>query len=267
MARPAGQVPDQPAVHRAKGQFAAFRSLARPGHMIQNPRNFGAGEIRVKHQPGAARDILLNAACAQGFANRCRAPVLPHNRRMDRLAGRALPHNRRLALVGNADRRHVPRPRAGLAQRFHRAAELAGQNLHRVMLHPARLRVELLKLMLRHGGNRARLVKQNGAGTRRSLVECKNVGHSFPSLPSADQSNTRGQRAARRGIAGLRTLRTAIEVDPRDKPTATPQCKRRTAPAESARSTPDQQLPASSAASSPRRSLRPRSGSPSAAPR
>jgi hypothetical protein len=43
--------------------------------------------------------------------------------------------------------------------------------------------------MLRHGGNRARLVKQNRAGTGRSLVQCKDVCHSVG--PPSATSQTR----------------------------------------------------------------------------
>ena len=76
-----------------------------------------------------------------------------------------------------------------LAQRLHGAGQLAGQDLRRIVLHPPRLRIELLELMLRHGGNRARLVKQNRPRTRRPLVQCKNVSHACS--PLSDTSQTR----------------------------------------------------------------------------
>ena len=96
---------------------------------------------------------------------------------MNRLAGRALPHNHGLALVGDADGGHIARPRAGLAQRFYGATQLAGENLVGVVLHPALLRIELLELLLRYRGNGAGMIEENSARTGRSLIQCKNVSH------------------------------------------------------------------------------------------
>ncbi len=205
VATAAGQVPDQPAVHRAKGQFAALGPRPRPRHVVQNPLQLGAGEIGIEHQAGAVGNGVPDAALFQGAAQRSGPAVLPHNRGVDRLACRAIPHNHRLALVGDADGGHITRPRSDLAQRLDRAAQLAGQNFHRIVLYPTRLRVKLLELVLRYGGNRARLVKQNRAGTGRSLVQCKDVSHGccFPSATS----QTRG--------AGLRNQRIVIKRDGR----------------------------------------------------
>ncbi len=81
---------------------------------------------------------------------------------MNCLARGAIPHNRRLALVGNADGGHVAWPRAtASASTAH--VELAGLDLRRIVLHPSSLRIELLKLLLRHGRNRAGCVEENRA--------------------------------------------------------------------------------------------------------
>ena len=96
---------------------------------------------------------------------------------MNRLARLAFPHDHRLALIGNADRRHIARPCARLAQHLYRARQLARQNFGGIVFHPSRLRVELLELMLRNRGNRAGFIKKNGTRTRRALVQCKNVCH------------------------------------------------------------------------------------------
>ena len=42
-----GQLPDQPSVHGAKGQFAVFGLGAGAGNMVQQPANLGAGKIRI----------------------------------------------------------------------------------------------------------------------------------------------------------------------------------------------------------------------------
>jgi hypothetical protein len=196
---PAGQVPDEPAIHGAEGQLAALGTRPRAGHVIQNPLHLGRGKIRIEHQAGLRlRRFLARAALLEFFAEGRRPPVLPHNGRMNRLARRALPHNHRLALVGNADRRHVARPRAHLRQGFDRAAHLAGENLRRIVLYPSRLRIELLELLLRHRGNRAGLVKQNRPRTRRPLVQRQNVCHTcLVTFPATSQTReaTRGQGA------------------------------------------------------------------------
>ena len=118
---PARKVPDQPAIHRAKGQFAALRLRTRSGHVVQNPRHLRCREIWVQHQPRAIRNIVPNPARLK-LSAACSSPtVLPHNRWMDRLPRRSLPHNHRLALVRDSNRRHVPRPCPSSPQRLHRA--------------------------------------------------------------------------------------------------------------------------------------------------
>ena len=111
----AGQMPDQPAIHGAEGQLAALGPRPRALHVIQNPAHLGRGKIRVEHQAGLRRNSLPGTALLQSLALRSCAPVLPDNRRMNRLAGRAIPHNHGLALVGDADGRHIARPCARFA--------------------------------------------------------------------------------------------------------------------------------------------------------
>ena len=45
------------------------------------------------------------------------------------------------------------------------------------MLHPTGLWEELLELPLRDGADRAGVVKDDGTGTGRSLVQCQDDGH------------------------------------------------------------------------------------------
>ena len=191
MALPARQVPDQPAVDGPKRQLAPLR--ARPSPLARcpestppwSPRNRGPAPARSSTTPSPQPHSPPSRALAQQSAGPAtQSPV-------NRLARRPFPNHHRLALIRNADRRHIPRTRPDLAQHLHRARKLAGQNLRRVVLHPPRLRVKLLKLVLRRGGNRPRLVKENCAGTRRSLVQRKYVSHSRPS-PFGNQSNTPG---------------------------------------------------------------------------
>ena len=82
-----------------------------PGTLSRIQRHLGRREIRIQHQPGLRRNCLPDSTLFQSLALASSPPVLPHNRRMNRLARRPLPHNHRLALVRDADRRHIARTR------------------------------------------------------------------------------------------------------------------------------------------------------------
>ena len=58
MNRPAGEVPQQPAVDGAGHEIAARCGLAGAIDVIQNPRKLGGGEIRIEQQAGASDRAL-----------------------------------------------------------------------------------------------------------------------------------------------------------------------------------------------------------------
>ena len=99
----AREPPDQKRVDRAEAQFAALGPLPRALHMVENPRHFRAGEIGIKQQPGFGGEKLFMSLGFQSGADLRRAPVLPDNGLVDRLARLALPHHRGFALVGDAE--------------------------------------------------------------------------------------------------------------------------------------------------------------------
>ncbi len=123
---------------------------------------------------------------------RRRPPVLPNDGRMHRLSRRPIPDDHGFALIGDPDGGHIAGTRARLAQHFDGDGHLAGQDLHRVVLNPSRLRIVLLELLLRHGRDRAGLVKQYGAGTGRTLVQGKDIAHAFSLLSAISQSRRAG---------------------------------------------------------------------------
>src|ERR1019366_3909255 len=188
----AGQVPDEPTVHGAESQLTMLRPGSRAWDVVENPSHLGRGKIRVQHKARAVGDVFTDAALLQGLALCGCTPVLPHDGGRDGLAGGAVPDNYRLALVGDADGGDVAGARAGPAQRVDSAGELAGEDLHGVVLDPTRLRVELLKLMLCHGGNRSDRVKQDCAGTGCPLIKCKDVSHLFRSPSGYSQTRAAG---------------------------------------------------------------------------
>ena len=82
----------------------------------------------------------------------------------------------------DADARDA-RGRPELAERLRGHAALTLPELQRVVLDPAGLRVVLGKGLLRHRGDAAAAVKENGAGAGRALVERKNeTAHNYPLL-------------------------------------------------------------------------------------
>ena len=125
-----GQPPDEEAVDCAERQPVARAVLA------QQPFELGRREVRIGNKAGLAADELgVELAAALGGA-----PVLPDDRRRDRLAGRAVPEQRRLALVRDRDRPSARRrPPA-------RAVGDARPDLVGVVLDPARAREVLRQL-------------------------------------------------------------------------------------------------------------------------
>ena len=134
---PAGKVPDQPTVYSAESKLAALGTRPRAVYVIQNPLHLGRGEIRIEHEAGLRRDALSGSAVFERLALCSSATILPHDRRMNCFSRCAFPHNHGLALVGNADGRHVARPRSHFAEGFYGAGKLAGQDLHRIVLDPS----------------------------------------------------------------------------------------------------------------------------------
>mmetsp|Transcript_11791 Transcript_11791/g.27714 ORF Transcript_11791/g.27714 Transcript_11791/m.27714 type:complete len:274 (-) Transcript_11791:1014-1835(-) len=175
----AAELPQQPAVDRAKGQLAARGALAGPGHMVEQPAQLGGREIRVQHQAGELAHARLRALLLQGLAKGRRAAVLPDQGAVQRLAGLAVPQHGGLALVGDADGHHLGvRCGQGLAC----AGELAGPDLAGIVLHPARLRVVLGQLTLGRGQQPAGSVEDESARTGSPLVQRKQCIHGVRSL-------------------------------------------------------------------------------------
>ena len=114
----AGEVPQQPAVHRPERELAVLGPLAGAGDVVEQPGDLRPREVGRQRQA----DSL-----AQAIGARLAAPARARARAVrvscqtialcDRLAARAVPHDRRLALVGDADRRNVVGLGAGARER------------------------------------------------------------------------------------------------------------------------------------------------------
>ena len=91
-------------------------------------------------------------------------------------AGLAVPDDGGFALVGNAHRADVGRLEARLGQRLFGGAQLGAPDLARVMLYPARLRIDLRQLQLGRCHDAALRVEDDGAGAGGALVQGEQIG-------------------------------------------------------------------------------------------
>jgi len=171
------QVPDEPAVHGAEGEFAVFGPLPSPVHVVEEPLDLGAGEVGVQNQPCFLLEQIQVALILEAVADVGRAAILPDDGVVDRFAGLAVPDNRRLSLVGNADSGDVRRAHPRSTECFGGRPDLRGPNLVGVMFDPARIGINLFKLFLRNGLDLSALGEENGPRTRRALIESKYEPH------------------------------------------------------------------------------------------
>ena len=141
--------------------------------MVEQPADLWRGEIRIDDEPGARCGKLAEPRLLPPLAYICRTAVLPDDRIMDRVAGRALPQDRRLALIGNAEYRDraVRRGHHFTAGRKDAAPDLFG-----IVFDPSRSRVMLRQLGLGGGARPAGCVEQDRPGARRALVDRQNIG-------------------------------------------------------------------------------------------
>jgi hypothetical protein len=169
----AGEVPHQPGVDRAEGELAALGARPRSVDTVEQPAQLRSREIGVDQQTGTRlheRFVLPQLVAQFGGA-----AVLPDDGVVNRLAGGAVPHHRRLALVGDADRRELDARHARDALVHHRRLRLP--DLTRIVLDPARPRIELPEFALRDRHHLRALVEQQRARAGGALVECEDGFH------------------------------------------------------------------------------------------
>jgi hypothetical protein len=88
-----------------------------------------------------------------------------------------VPHHRRLALVGDTDRGYVGGVTDRPDQCFGGDAALRGQDVARIVLHPAGLRVDLLEFTLCGADDFSGMVEDQRARAGGALIECENIFH------------------------------------------------------------------------------------------
>ena len=197
----AGQLPDQPGVDRAESQLAGLRTLAATVDVIQDPGRLRGREVGVQQEAGLALHGFSVAVPLELRTHVRRAPVLPDDRVVDRLAALAVPDYGRLALIRDAERRHVRGGRPRRVQRLGEHGLLRGPDAARIVLDPARLREDLLELPLRGGPHAPVAIEEDRARAGRTLVERHDVRHALRgkstlrfSAPPVGPSAARGRR-------------------------------------------------------------------------
>ena len=171
----ARQIPNQPAIHRAKQQLAAFGAVSRARHVIKNPTDFRRGKIGIHEQTGRLADIRFQAAGAQILRHRRRSAALPDNRRCDGFSRLFIPDNGCLALIGDTNGGNLLGPDSQRSNRLLTNRALYLPDFSRRLFHPSVMRIYHVQLTLFHRTHIVLLIKYNTAGTGRACVNRKNI--------------------------------------------------------------------------------------------
>ena len=188
--------PSGPPVRRQRIQLSTVPN-ARSASAVdaafgEQPLELGGREVGVEHEPGALADERLVACGPELVATRRRAPVLPHDGAVQRLARAPVPHDGGLALVGDADRGDRSRRRVG-ERRLHlgEGRERRRPDSSGVVLDPPRLGEVLRELAVRPRRGLAVLVD----GERRGRRWCRRRS---PGRRSPRRRRRTGRRGSRR---------------------------------------------------------------------
>ena len=165
----------QPSIDSAKAQPSFTGQFLGRGDVFQNPLHFCAGKIGVDDQARSIPDVVLHAAGTQPFTFGSSAPALPNDGVAHRDACYRVPRHSGLPLVGNADGGNIPGVDPDLLHSLAHGVQRCLQNLHRVMLYIAGLRIDLRELPLAHASYPAKRIEQHSPGTGRSLINGQNI--------------------------------------------------------------------------------------------
>ena len=194
----AGEVPDEPGVHRPEQRLAGLGALAQAVDVVEQPADLGPGEVGGQGQAAAVAEAVLPLVPGQLLDQVVGADVLPVDRVLHRDAGGAVPHHGRLALIGDAERDEVRHRELRLAERLLDDLPHVVPDLDGVVLDPARAGEDLVVLLLPHGHDSRALVEHDAAGRGRALVDGGDVAfrHVTGSSPR-DRPEVAGDGAGR----------------------------------------------------------------------
>lgn len=149
----------------------AFGALAQTLDVVQQPAGLRTGEVRGQRQAGLAAEAVLADVAAELTAEGVGAGVLPDDGVVDGLTRVLVPEQRGLALVGDADGLDVLAGDAGLLDGPGDDLLDVRPDLGGVVLDPARLREDLLVLLLVDGDDASVAVEDDAAAGGGALVD------------------------------------------------------------------------------------------------
>ena len=184
----ASEVVDQPGIDGAEHKLTGGRRLSSTAHVIENPFDLGAGEVRVRLEAGLLADSLVHTLMHQSVRDGSGTAALPPDSVINRLAGIAVPHNRGLALVGDADGGDAVGVDAALKLDLHHDGNLRSKDLHGILLHPAGLGVccAYCARSLRHDA--VVLVHDDGTNRRGTRIERHDIATAVRQVHLVDQA-------------------------------------------------------------------------------
>ena len=195
---------------RAPGQRAPAPE-SRPAWCRRNrrpiPDRCGSGTARRGRLPPDSATIPLVRRSCHTMAGWIGLPLPP------------IPHDGGLALIGDADRRHLGRAAARGRHFLARHGDLAGQDLLGIVLHPARAREHLAELLLCYRCDRSGSVEQERPRSGGALIEGHHVSahgganlnprapsrNPMPGPPAAPDSSRQPSLPPRIGTAAYRS--------------------------------------------------------------
>ena len=168
---PARQLPDEPCVDRAEEELVLFRHLSRTWHMVKDPADLSAGKIRIDGKPRYISYRFGMTACAKLFTKIGCTATLPNDGVINGSARSFVPNDGGLALIGDADGGDFLGRDACCNDGFRHGRVLRSVDLKRIMLDVACRGIKLCKFLLRLGNDLSVLIKENGTGAGRALVQ------------------------------------------------------------------------------------------------
>ena len=170
-----GQLPYQPGIYCAKQKITLLCFFSCPFRMIQDPADLGSRKISIRNQSCLMPDHIWEAFLFQLLDHICSTSALPYDCRINRLPCTFVPNDGRFTLIGNTNGMNILCICADLPHCLYGNRQLRWPDLHRIMLHPAWLRIMLCIFFLGNTAHPALSVKQDTPWTGRSLIQCHNI--------------------------------------------------------------------------------------------
>ena len=170
---------DQERVDRPERDLAGLGPCPQALHVVEDPGELGAGEVRVEDEARLLGHQRLQPLGLQRGAAFGGAAVLPDDGVVHRPSGGPFPNRRRLALVGDADGGHLVRFEPGFAQRPLHRCDGGVPDVLEIVLHPARARVMLRELLLADAEDGLVRAEHDGSGRGGALIDGEDGGGHF----------------------------------------------------------------------------------------